>query len=239
MAETFWWPSFDLFIWGLMTVYLQRQQGVADIILTFFLSAIILWMFVYRSQQEIGISFLRDVWDRNLLNILTTPITIWELLTGLLFLGVIRLVASTLWMLLLAYILFQFNFFVLGFYLIPFVVNLLLFGWNAGLIINGLIFRYGYRVQAFAWTLILIVQPFSAVFYPVESLPTWMQWVAKILPTSYIFEGMRTVLVTKSIDTIQLLIATVLNVIYLGVALWFFNESYKKAQETGMIVKLS
>lgn len=239
IAESFWWPSFDVFIWGLTTVYLQSKQGVPEYFISLFLGAIVLWMFVYRSQQEMGFMFLREFWDRNLLNILTTPLTIGEFLLSSIMLGSIKLAISAIWMVIIAYVLFTFNLFSLGWYLIPFVINLLLVGWSGGFFINGLIMRYGYRIQAFAWTLILFIQPFSAVFYPVSVMPGWMQLVAKILPTSYVFEGMRAILTQGKFNWQLLVVASSLNCIYLALSLYFFKYSFSKAQEIGMIVKFS
>lgn len=239
LAEAFWWPSFDIFIWGLTSAFLQKQSGVSASFTGVFIGAIVLWMMVYRSQQETGVAFLREAWDRNLLNLLVSPLTIWEFSAATMILGTIKLVMSALWMIILAYILFAFNIFTLGLHLIPFVCSLLLVGWAAGYFINGLVIRYGYRIQAFAWTLILVIQPFSAVFYPVTSMPEWMQWVARILPTSYIFEGMRTVLSDGTVDGWGLVIAFGLNLVYLGLGVWFFRYSFEKARESGQIMKFS
>ncbi len=239
LAEAFWWPSFDLFIWGLMTIYLQQRQGVSFLFIGFFIGAIVLWMFVYRSQQEMGLMFLREAWDRNLLNLFTSPLTIWEFLVATLFLGTLKLFISATWMIFLAYLLFAFNIFTLGWLLVPFIINLLLVGWSAGLIVNGLIVQHGYRVQAFAWTLILIIQPVSAVFYPVAAMPLWMQKIAYFLPTSYIFEGMRSVLSHGRFDYQNLLIASGLNLVYLCLSISYFARSFRKAQQSGMIIKFS
>lgn len=239
LAEAFWWPSFDIFIWGLMTVFIQRSQRVANVFISFFLGAIIFWMFVYRAQQEMSFSFLREVWDRNLLNILTTPLSIWEFLGATFILGIFKMLISAAWMVFLAYILFSFDIFKFGFYLIPFIINLLIVGWSAGFVINGFIVRYGFRVQAFAWTMILIIQPFSAVFYPVSSMPSVMQAIAKFLPTSYIFEGMRSVLLNGFMDLKSLLMASGLNLIYLIFSLLVFKTIFYKTQKAGSIIKFS
>lgn len=239
MAEMFWWPTFDVLIWGLMTIFLQERQGIPETFINLFIGAIVLWMFVYRAQQEMGVLFLREVWDRNILNILTTPLTMWEFLTATLIIGIVSNLISAIWMSLLAFFMFKFQIFTFGWMLIPFVINLLVVGWWTGFIINGLIICFGYRVQALAWTLVLIIQPFSAVFYPVSILPGWMQVVSKALPTSYIFEGMRQVLAIGMIDGPKILIAGLLNGIYLVLAILFFRYCFQKARENGMIVKFS
>ena len=39
------------------------------------------------------------------------------------------------------------------------------------------------------------VQPLGCVYYPVATLPTWLQPVAWSLPPTYVFEGLRSVLI--------------------------------------------
>lgn len=239
LSEVFWWPTFDLLIWGLTTLYLQQTQGLAGHFIGFFIGGMVFWMFVYRSQQDMGLTFLREFWDRNLLNMLTTPLSMGEFFIATLLLGVFRLALSALWIGLGAYILFAFNLLQPGWWLIPIILNLFLVGWSAGFFINGLILQYGYRIQAIAWTLIVALQPFSAVFYPVASLPEWAQFIAKLLPSSYIFEALRQVLGGQPIDSSLVLMASILNALYFMLSLYFFNHSYRRAQVSGIIVKFT
>lgn len=239
IAETFWWPTFDILTWGLTTEYLRQTQGLPARFVSFLVGGVLLWLIVYRSQQEMGLAFLWEVWERNLLNILVTPLSIWEFLTATLILGSIKLIASAAWLTLLAFVLFKFNIFQLGWSLVPYILLLLLTGWSAGFVINGIVVRFGQRIQSFTWTLILILYPFSAVFYPLSVLPSWMQVVARFVPTSYVFEGMRRILSGQTVNTSFITIACFLNVIYLLLSLLFFRRCFRKAQEEGMIVKFS
>ncbi len=239
LSEVFWWPTFDVLIWGFMTIFLQKNQGLPSMFISIFIGAIVLWMFVYRAQQEMAVLFLREVWDRNLLNMLASPLTIWEFLFGSLILGIIKISVSAIWMNILAFVFFTFNIFTFGNLLVPYIISLLIVGWSAGFIITGLVVQYGYRMQALAWMLVAVIQPFSAVFYSVSSMPLWMQYIAKALPTSYIFEGMRQVLRSGKFDLNGLVIASGLNVLYLVLAMLFFKRSFRKAQESGMIVKFN
>ena len=123
--------------------------------------------------------------------------------------------------------------------LVPYALVLITAGWSLGFFINGLIIQYGYRVQVFAWTLTMALLPFSSVYYPVSSLPPWMQIVTQYVPTSYVFEGMRGVFQNHVVDTTGLSIAIGLNIAYLLIGIWFFAFSFRKAQQTGMIMKFS
>lgn len=239
VADAFWWPSFNLFIWGLVTIYLQQQTGTYQFYINLFLGGVIMWLFIHRSQEEMGIMLLQEAWDRNLLNMFTSPLTIWEFTIAAFLLSTIKLVISVIWMIFLGYFLFHYNIFRLGWILIPYAASLLITGATLGIIINSLIVRYGYRIQVFAWTLTLILQPFSGVFYPIDAMPVWMQQVAKFIPTSYIFEGMRTVLATGRIDYQGLFSATVLNGVSFVFSVWFFVWSFQKSKESGMLLKFS
>ncbi|MCJ7826167.1 ABC transporter permease [Patescibacteria group bacterium] len=240
MVDSFWWPSFDMLLWGLMTVYIQRQQQIAmPFITSFIIGGIVFWMFVYRSQQEMGVLFLREFWDRNLLAVLSTPISITEYFIATMCVGILKLIISGVYMAFLGWILFQFNIFLFGWYLIPFILTLTVVGLWAGFLVMGLVIQYGYRVQSLAWSMIMIIMPFSAVFYPVSILPGWMQSIARFIPSSYVFESMRQVIVKGTLDVQSLLIANVLNLVYTILSCLFFAWGFRRAREKGIIVKFS
>lgn len=239
IADAFWWPTMNLFIWGLVNLYLQKETGEVSLFTTLFLGGLTMWTLVARAQEEMGLLFLQEAWDRNLLNILTSPITIWEFSLATIILAAIKLILTFLWLFLLGYVLFAFNIFTLGWMLVPYALLLIMTGWWLGFIINSLIFRYGYRVQVFAWTMTLIIMPFVSVYYPVSALPPWMQTVAWMLPPTYVFEGMRAVFQYQTIYWTGLFISFFLNVLYLSVSVWFFVSSYTNAKKTGMIMKFS
>ena len=88
----------------------------------------------------------------------------------------------------------------LGWAMIPFFAVMMLFGWAIGLIIAGLVLRLGLGAESLAWAAIFFIQPFSAVFYPIATLPAAVRWIAWLLPSAPVFEGMRTVLVEHRFD---------------------------------------
>lgn len=239
IADAFWWPTMNMLIWGMVNMYLQQKTGAGIFFATLFLGGLIMWTLVIRSQEEMGMLFLQEAWDRNLLNIFSSPITMTEFSIATIVLATLKLILTFLWMFSLGYLLFSFNIFTLGWALIPYALVLMTSGWSLGFLINGLIVQYGYRVQVFAWTLSMIILPFSSVYYPLSALPGWMQTVARALPTTYIFEGMRGVFTTGHIDVSGLTTAILLNIFYLFLGIRFFIWSFGKARETGMILKFS
>ena len=176
---------------------------------------------------------MEEIWNQNLINIFSSPLKFSEWVISALLIGLFKIIVAIGLASLMAYILYAANIFSLGFYFIPFVVNLILFGWATGFVTAGLVFRYGTSIQALVWTGIYILMPFSAVYYPVSILPPIGQLVAKILPTAYIFEGMRQILYHHTFDINNLLSATTINLIYLTLGILILHRLFNVSKEKG------
>jgi len=138
----------------------------------------------------------------------------------------------------LAFIFYAFNIFTFGISLIPFMANLLLFGWIIGLFTTAIILRYGTSAQVLSFGLIFLIQPFSAVFYPVSVLPNGVQQVAYILPSTHVFEGMRSVIQNGAIPLQDLFWATLLNILFLSLVLVYFYRMFAWVKKSGRLMKL-
>lgn len=240
LMGSFGWPILDLIIWGLTTSYLQKNSGASFSFLNIILGAVIFWTIAWRMQNDISVNFLDEAWNKNLINIFSSPLTKGEFLAAMSILGIIKLTITMFSLTIGAFLLYRFNLFSsFGFYIPVIVVNLLLFGFLFGILINGLILRFGYTVAEFAWALIALVSPFSCVFYPLNSLPFWAQKVALLLPTTYVFEEIRHIMIFGFVNWHNLLLSFCLNLVYLILALWFFNLMFEKARDYGRLVKLN
>ena len=239
IMEIFFWPVMDLLVWGFLTAYLLRVgAGRVPALITFLIGSMILWDLLYRAQQSVTISFLEDVWARNLLNIFVAPVTVSEFLTATFALGVIKVVVNGLVLALLAWLLYAFNLFQLGFTLIPFVLSVMLMGWAMGMVTVALIMRWGHAAEALAWGIPFLIQPLSAVFYPVSVLPAWLHPIAWALPSTYVFEGMRQVMATGQAPWNMFWWSLGLNVVYLVAAAVFFNHMFQVVRRKGLLAKL-
>ena len=156
--DIIYWPTVELILWGFVSVYMQKTQFNAPKIVAMFLGAVILWSIFRRAQQDVAIAFLEDIWYRNLLNLFVTPLRVSEYIIGGIAVALVKMVIVTVFMSILAAALYHFNFFTLGFYLIPFIVNLLLFGFAIGIFISAIIFRYGTETQILAFSLAFLLQ---------------------------------------------------------------------------------
>lgn len=239
IMEIFFWPVMDLLVWGFLTAYLlQVGSSRMPALITFLIGSMIFWDLLYRAQQSVTISFLEDVWARNLLNIFVAPVTIGEFLTATFALGVIKVLINGLVLAALAWLLYAFDIFQLGFALIPFVLSLMLMGWAMGMVTVALIMRWGHAAEALAWGIPFLVQPLSAVFYPVSVLPAWLQPIAWALPSTYVFEGMRQVLATGEAPWHMFWWSFGLNLVYLIASGFFFRHIFALVRRKGLLAKL-
>lgn len=241
-VELVFWPMMDLLVWGYLTVFLQKQTG-GDFsrFITFLIGAMIFWDILFRSQQAVAISFLEDIWTRNLLNIFASPVRVTEFLGATFAVGFIRVVVTVFILTVLALVMYSFNLFDLKLALVPFFANLLVFGWALGMISTALITRWGQAAEGLAWAVPFLIQPVAAVFYPLDTLPAPLQAIGRAIPCTHVFEGMRDVL-NPEIGTVsweRLAWATGLNLLYLVVAGAFFHFMYTQAREKGLLTKLA
>jgi len=234
ISDAFYWPSLDIIVWGLtFSAISKTQQSIPAVYITNILLGVILWYVVWRGQYEITVNLLEELWSENVVNLFSSPLTLTEWTVALLSLGFMKLFLTVTFTATLAWFLYAVNIFRLGLLLIPFLVDLLIVGWWFGLFVASLFLRWGTKIQTLAWAGGYLMMPFSAVFYPLASLPLWMQRIAVWLPTTYIFEGMRTVVATGSVPVDFIVKSSLLNVVYLTITLGLFISSFHKAKMRG------
>jgi ABC-2 type transport system permease protein len=138
----------------------------------------------------------------------------------------------------LAWLLYSFNIFIMGLALLPFVLNLMVFGWAIGVTTTAVILRFGQKAEIMAWGLAFLFQPFSAVFYPVSVLPQWLQQIAWWIPATPVFEGMRAVIKSGAFPWPELLWSLWLNILYLTTAVLYFYYTFHVARQKGLLLRV-
>jgi ABC-2 type transport system permease protein len=234
VVDAFYWPSIDIIVWGLaFSAFAKHGHGTAVYVIEILMS-IVLWYVVWRGQYEITVNILEELWSENVVNLFSSPLTLFEWTVALLSLGVMKLFLTVAFTAALAWFLYSVNIFRLGFLLIPFLANLLIVGWWFGLLVASLFLRWGTKIQTLAWAGGYLLMPFSAVYYPLTSLPSWMQSIAYLLPTTYIFEGMRRVVETGFMPMDMIVKSAALNVVYFVLTLSLFISSFRSAKIRGL-----
>lgn len=238
LLEIFYWPFLDLVVWGFITIYLEKVGMSLHGAVSFFLGALILWDVLFRAQQGIAVSFLEEMWARNLMNLFASPLTVGEYLVATMTMSVLKVTAVGGLMMLFAWVFYSYDILQMGLSLLPFVLNLVVSGWIIGVLTTSIIMRFGQQAEVLAWGMVFLFQPISCVFYPIEVLPPVLQSIAWMVPPAHIFEGMRAVLTTGSAPVTHLLWATVLNCGFLVIIVAWFYHTFKICKDRGMLVRV-
>jgi len=238
MLDLIYWPIVNLLLWGLISRWLDHRAGTATSLVGLLLGALILWDVLFRSQVGVALAFLEEIWSRNLVNLFVSPLTPLEFAAAQVTVAALRALVAATAMSIVALALFAFDVFTLGPPLVAFFLALLLMGASIGFIVSGLILRYGQGAENLAWAIIFLFQPVSAVFYPVDALPGWLQPVALATPAAHVFEGMRHVLETGGLDPRHLAAAFGLDVVYLALGAGFFALMLRRARRDGLILQV-
>lgn len=234
--EIFFFPVVDILVFGFLSSYVAQGQGRNGLAAAI-LAGIVFWTLLYNIQREIPFNLLDDVWSRNIFNLYSTPLRLSELLAGTLILSVMKAFVTTTIIVILTTFLFNLRLLSLGLSLVFYMSQLFIFGWAFGFFTSGIILRYGTRAQAMAWSLVLVLYPFSGALYPLSVLPYPIAFIARFIPISYVFEGVRDFFQSKQTLTLEhALIMLGLNAVYITIAVIFAFTGYKKAKARGWFV---
>ncbi len=235
----FAWVAIDIVLWGYITRYLNSVAGPGMNFVPALLGAVLLWDFLTRVMQGVTMAFFEDVWSRNFLNLFATPLTTGEYLTGLVATGVCTSILGLLAMMVLASAVFGLSFLTYGAALLPFLAVLFLSGIALGILGAGIVLRLGPASEWLIWPIPTLVSPFAGVFYPISTLPGWMQAISRTLPPSYVFEGMRAVVKGQGVRWPELVFGGGLAALYVVLSCLFFAAVYRYAIRTGLIARYS
>ena len=239
MFPLFAWVAIDMILWGFITRYLNSVSASGFNFVPVLLGAVLLWDFLVRVMQGVTMAFFEDVWSRNFLNFFATPLTVADYLAGLVLSSVATSAVGLAIMLALATTIFGLSFLAYGIMIVPYLAILFLCGIALGIVSCAAVLRMGPAAEWFIWPLPALISPFAGVFYPIATLPTWMQYVSAMLPPSYVFEGMRAVVEGHPVSLETALWGGGLAVIYLLAACWFFTRTYRYAVRTGLLARYS
>ena len=235
----FAWVAIDIVVWGFITRYLNSMSAGGFNYVPSLLGAGLLWDFFTRIMQGVSTAFLEDVWSRNFLNLFATPLTTPEYITGLVITSIGTSVVGLVVMIVLATAVFGLSFFSLGLMLIPFLLVLFTFGIALGILASALVLRLGPASEWLVWPMPALLSPFVGVFYPLTTLPRWMQDVGRLLPPSYVFQGMRALLAGHALTGGSLSIGAALALLDVVLAGYFFTRVFRYAVRTGLLARYS
>ena len=189
VLELIYWPAVQMFVWGFLQFYIAQNSGFFARAAGMFIGAVLLWDILFRGQLGFSVSFLEEMWSRNLANLMFSPLRPIEFVAALMVMSIVRLAIGMVPVTILAIVFFGFNFYSFGFALAAFFLNLILTSWSVGIVVSGVVMRNGMGAESLAWTVMFILMPLTCVYYPVSVLPAWLQWVAWALAADLCVRG--------------------------------------------------
>ena len=237
LIELAYWPTVNMLVWGLITLHLTDDSSWVTQAAGVLIAAVLLWDVFFRGQLGVSISFLEEVWSRNMGQLFVSPLRPAEWVLAMMTMSLIRALIGIVPAALLAIALYEYSVFGLGLPLLAFFANLMVAGWSLAMVVIGLILRYGVGAETLAWALVFLIAPVGAIYYPVDILPPWAQWVALALPVAHVFEGMRSILFEQGFALDHFLWSVGLNALYMAMAGLYFMASFDHARRHGALLQ--
>lgn len=237
LVELVYWPAVQMLMWGFLQSYIDQNASFFARAGGVFIGSVLLWDILFRGQIGFSISFLEEMWARNLGNLMMSPLRPVEFIAALMMMSLIRLAIGLVPVTLLAIAFFGFNLYGLGLALVAFFINLMLTSWAVGIFVSGLVLRNGLGAETFAWSIMFLLLPLACVYYPVSVLPDWLQPISWMLPPTYVFEGMRALLLEHTFRTDLMVAALALNAVYFALAALAFVALLNGARRQGSLLQ--
>ncbi len=238
LLELVYWPAVQLILWGFISKFFVEHSSWLAQASGVLMAAVLLWDVLFRAHLGVSLAFFEEMYSRNLGHLFVSPLRVTELTGALLVISFLRTLIGIGGAALMAIPLYNFSIFGLGLPLLGFFANLLVMGWSIGLLVAGMVLRYGLGAESFAWVSIFAIAPLSGIYYPVSTLPEWLQPVSWLLPSSYIFEGMRELMFGQVLRSDLMWQAVGLNLAYLAVGAGFFLLAFHSARSKGLLLRV-
>lgn len=237
LLDLVYWPAVQMLTWGFLQLYVAQNAGFFARAGATFIGAVLLWDILFRGQLGFSVSFLEEMWSRNLANLLMSPLRASEFVVGLMVMSLIRLAVGLVPVTFLAIAFFGFNLWGFGLALAAFFANLMLTSWAVGIFVAGLVLRNGLGAENMAWTIMFIFLPLTCVYYPVTTLPDFLHPVAWALPPTYVFEGMRALMIDHQFRADLMLEALALNALWFAAGVGAFVLLLDSARRQGALLQ--
>jgi ABC-2 type transport system permease protein len=238
LVEMAYWPTMQMVIWGFLSQFLATNSSYIANAFGVLLAGVMLWDVLFRGQLGFSLSFIEELWSRNLANLYCSPLTPLEHIVALIVMAFLRAAVGVFPAMLLAIPFYDFSIFALGAPLLAFFFNLLIMGCGLGLLVTAMILRFGLAAENMAWFLVFLLAPFSCVYYPIEVLPVWARAVAWALPSTHVFEGMRAVLFDGVFRWDHFLAASTLNAGLIAIGIVVYVISFARARKLGLLLQV-
>jgi len=248
LIEIIYWPTIQMVLWGFISKYIANASvggamsgsmgmGKGAVAFGMLLGAVLLWDMLFRTQLGVTLSYLEEVWARNLGHLFVSPLRPWEWWAAMMIFSVLRALAGMLPAAFLAIPFYGFSIFDFGLPLLFFFANIMFMGWWLGFLIMALLLKAGQGAETMAWALTFFLAPFCAVYYPISALPVWLQPVSQALPAAHVFEGLRALVLEHRFASSEMWYAFGLNCIYMVISMTLLQVAFNSARKAGTLLQ--
>ncbi len=228
-------PVVDGLLFGSIGVAYGEGDGPVRLLVT----GILLFHLIWQLTLAGSFGLLEEVWSRNLMNLLATPLTEREFLGALGLVGLVRTVVAVVLIAVVGFGFYAVAPHTAGWVLVPSAVILMLFGMAITFFVMALTLQYGDSAEVSSWGTLVLLMPLSGFFYPVDSLPPVLAAVAQVIPLTHVFEAVRIGLADGTVAWGQLGIAAVGTLVLLGLATWFLDRQLRRFRAEGWITRFT
>lgn len=222
---------------GLLFGSIGVAYGIGDAPVVLLVTGIMLFHLIWQLTLAGSFGLLDEVWSRNLLNLIATPLTEREMLSSFGVVGLLRTGVSVTVIGAVGLVFFAVSPTSAGVVLVPSAALLLLFGWSVALFVVGLTLQYGDRAEVFSWGTLVLLMPLSGVFYPVESLPPVLQAVARAIPLTHVFDAVRIGIEDGEVAWAQLAVAAAGTAVIAAASTWFVAHQLRRFRRDGWVTR--
>jgi ABC-2 type transport system permease protein len=233
------WPLMDVILWGSLGTYIAQQDPASQSSTPYLIGGILMFHVLFQSQIAVGTGFMEETWSRNLLNVLTTPVTEFEYVAGTAVFGIAKVILAMTTLSLTAVIFFGFGISEIGWAIVPIATILTIVGWGVGVANIGVVLRFGQGAEILIWGTNFILMALSGVFNPVEALPAVLQPIARILPSTHAFTALREVLAGNPLPMDEIVRGLVGGVLFVAAGFAFSWWMLRIFRRRGFVTRFS
>ncbi len=235
-VDLFWNSSLQMLVFAFIAVTFAQTSNPLNG--TYMIAGLVFWNIIWSAQYGITVGVLWEIWSRSFSSLFISPLTLEEFLIGQAISAALKGIVSIIITALIGALVYKFSLLVFGWYLVIYFLELFFFGLATGMLVLSFIFRWGTQVQSLSWAMVFLVQPFGAVFYPVDILPPFIQKIAYCLPTTYVFETIRQQLRDGTVNVRYLVIGAVLTAVYVVASYINLRATHTLSKRSGAFARL-
>lgn len=235
-VDLFWNSSLQMLIFAFIAVVFSNESNPLQG--TYMIAGMVFWNILWSAQYGITLGILWEIWSHSLSSLFMTPLTLEEFLIGQALSAIIKALVAVMVTATIAWFVYHFSLTQFGWWFWVYFIELFAFGLSMGMVVLSMIFRWGTDVQSLSWSMVFLVQPIGAVFYPVSVLPPFIQKIAWCLPPTYVFETIRQQIRNGTVNGSSLLIATLVNTIFFIVSYLILHWTHQASKRSGAFARL-